>query len=488
MLFNSFEFAIFFPIVTILFFLTPHKLRWLLLLLSSCVFYMYFKPVYILILAFIIAIDYIVAIQIEKQTTQKRKRLLLIFSLIANLGVLFIFKYFNFFATNFNSLLSAFHTGKQISIIELLLPIGLSFHTLQAMSYTIEVSRGKVKAEKHLGIYALYVMFYPQLVAGPIERPQNLIPQFHQRQYFSYENARRGLILIAWGLFKKMVIADRLAGFVNQVHAMPNGYYTGIPLIISAYAFIFQIYCDFSGYSDIATGCAKFMGFTLMPNFKAPFTQKNIALLWANYHISLTSWLRDYAYMPIRKHIFPNIGMWFSVFLVMILSGIWHGANWQFIIWGAANALVLVVYNNLKRKAFFQKLTAPLNNTISNLLTLTFFALPGIFFRSSSVTVAITMFKNLFKDIIPQIRLIAKNTHSERLNLLYLKQSSFDFFAAIFLLIGLMFIERKFATENVDGWLIKQNKTFRWIFYYSIITIFILIGIFKKTEFFYFQF
>lgn len=330
MLFNSVEFAIFFPIVTALFFLTPHQFRWLLLLLASCIFYMYFKPVYILILALIIVIDYIVAIQIEKQQNEKRKRWLLFLSLAANLSILFAFKYFNFVIAHLNYALEVFKAQGQLPILNIVLPIGLSFHTLQAMSYTIEVSRGKFKAEKHFGIYALYVMFYPQLVAGPIERPQNLIPQLHQHKVFNYENARRGMILIAWGLIKKVVIADRIAAIVNQVHSMPAGFYTGIPLIIVYFATPMQVYCDFSGYTDIARGCAKVMGYDLMENFKAPFLQPNVNKYWASWHISLTTWFRDYVYLPIRRNVFPNAGMFFSITIVLVLSGIWHGAHWHF--------------------------------------------------------------------------------------------------------------------------------------------------------------
>ncbi len=488
MLFNSIEFAFFFPIVTLLFFLTPHKLRWLLLLLSSCVFYMYFKPEYILILAFIIIVDYLVAIKIEQQTTQRQKKGWLIFSLIANLGVLFIFKYFNFVASNFNDALSLFHSTGKIAYINLILPIGLSFHTLQAMSYTIEVSKGKFKAERHFGIYALYVMFYPQLVAGPIERPQNLIPQFHQKKYFNYENARSGMVLIAWGLIKKVVIADRLGPLVNQVHSMPDGYYTGIPLIISYIACPFQIYCDFSGYTDIATGCARIMGYDLMVNFKTPMLQPNINKYWAAWHISLTSWFRDYVYMPFRKNFLPNTGMWVSILIVLVLSGIWHGANWNFIVWGITNALLVIVFNLFKRNKNFLYITSKMSDRLGNIFTCFTVFFTTIFFRASSVTKALHMIRDMFKNIFSQTVVIIKNLHSERLDYLYLKQSSFNFFLAILFVSILMILESKFLNRNLDSWLLAKSKRFRWVFYYSMISIFILFGQFNKLDFIYFQF
>jgi D-alanyl-lipoteichoic acid acyltransferase DltB (MBOAT superfamily) len=488
MLFNSIEFAFFFPIVTVLFFLTPHKLRWLLLLSASCVFYMYFKPEYILILAFIIVIDYLVAIQIEQQQTNKRKKLWLIFSLLANFGVLFFFKYFNFAAANFNYALNLFHSTGKIAYLNLILPIGLSFHTLQAMSYTIEVSKGKFKAERHFGIYALYVMFYPQLVAGPIERPQNLIPQFHQKKYFSYENARKGTLLIAWGLIKKMVIADRLGAFVHQVHLMPDGYYTGIPLIIAFFACPIQVYCDFSGYSDIATGCAKFMGYDLMVNFKTPFQQPNVNKYWSAWHISLTTWFRDYVYMPVRKHYLPNTGMWLSILIVLVLSGIWHGASWNFVFWGVSNAILVIAYNFLKRNKLFLSLTSRISDFWANKLMILSLTTTTIFFRCSSVPKAFHMLRDMFKNIFLQISLIIKNPHGERLQYLYVKQSLFELLVAIGLVAGLMFIESKFVNNNIDSWLLSKNKKFRWFFYYTMLAIFLLLGKFDKSEFIYFQF
>src|SRR5580692_7486298 len=245
MLFNSLEFAIFFPVVTILFFLLPHRFRWMLLLAASCFFYMFFKPIYILILLFTIVIDYFAGIWIAREPDKRKKRFLLMMSIAANVGVLAVFKYYNFIAININQVLDSVHRTGHIPLLSILLPIGLSFHTFQAMSYTIEIYRGHQKPERHFGIYALYVMFYPQLVAGPIERPQNILHQFREKYNFDYDRVTSGLRLMLWGLFKKAVIADNLSSFVDTVYGSPKDF-RGLPLIVATLFYCVQIYCDFS--------------------------------------------------------------------------------------------------------------------------------------------------------------------------------------------------------------------------------------------------
>jgi len=298
MLFNSFAFFLFFPIVTVLYFLIPYKFRWLHLLTASCIFYCAFIPVYIFILFFTILIDYAAGILIENAAGRKRKALL-IMSLVSNIGVLAVFKYYNFFIENINWLLRASHlTAGALPFWHILLPIGLSFHTFQAMSYTIEVYRGNQKPERHLGIYALYVMFYPQLVAGPIERPQNLLHQFHEPRDPDPGMIGSGLRLMAWGYFKKMVVADHLAMYVDKVFGPPIRF-AGIPTLVAVLFFSFQIYCDFSAYSDIARGAARVMGIRLMRNFNFPYFSRSIREFWGRWHISLSTWFRDYLYIPL---------------------------------------------------------------------------------------------------------------------------------------------------------------------------------------------
>jgi len=340
MLFNSFEFLIFFIIVTSLYFSIPHKFRWALLLFASCVFYMFFIPAYILILIFTIVIDYFAGILIENAVGKKRKHFLWL-SLAANIGVLAFFKYYNFFNENLTEILSVSGTKNPIPYLNIILPIGLSFHTFQAMSYTIEVYRNHQKAERHFGIYALYVLFYPQLVAGPIERPQNLLHQFREKHFFEYNRVVDGLKLMAWGLFKKVVIADRLAAMVDVVYDDPSHHF-GLQVIIATVFFAFQIYCDFSGYSDMAIGAARIMGFKLMTNFNRPYFSKSISEFWKRWHISLSTWFRDYLYIQLGGNKVVRSRWYFNLFITFVISGLWHGANWTYIIWESLHGAYLI--------------------------------------------------------------------------------------------------------------------------------------------------
>jgi alginate O-acetyltransferase complex protein AlgI len=339
MLFNSFPFLVFFPVVTLLYFLLPHKFRWFLLLTASCFFYMFFKPEYILILAFTIVIDYFAGILLETSKTNKKKYLIM--SLVANIGVLAVFKYYNFLNDDITGLALLMGFKNPIPYLHWVLPIGLSFHTFQAMSYTIEVYRGNQKAERHFGIYALYVMFYPQLVAGPIERPQNLIHQFYTKHKFEYNNAVEGLNLIVYGLFKKVVVADRLSIYVNQIYNNLDAANT-TSTFLGVCFFSIQIYCDFSGYSDIARGCAKFMGFELMVNFNRPYLAQTIPEFWTRWHISLSTWFRDYLYIPLGGSRDGKWRWYRNLIIVFLISGLWHGANWTFVVWGALHAFYMI--------------------------------------------------------------------------------------------------------------------------------------------------
>ncbi len=349
MLFNSLSFLIFFPITTALYFLLPHKFRWALLLLAGCIFYIAFIPSYILILFFIILVDYGAAFLIDGSSGRKRK-VFLAMSIVANVGLLAFFKYYGFAADNVANLANFLGWNYSLPALAFILPLGLSFHTFQAMSYTIEVYRGNQKPEKHLGIYALYVLFYPQLVAGPIERPQNLIHQFYERHDFDYDRVTSGLKLMLWGFFKKMVIADKAAIFVDVVYNNVHSY-QGVSLWVATILFAFQIYCDFSGYSDIAIGSARVLGIKLMDNFKQPYFAKSIAEFWQRWHISLSSWFRDYLYIPLGGNRVSRIRWYLNIMIVFLVSGLWHGANWKFVIWGALHGfyqLVGISKNNLK--------------------------------------------------------------------------------------------------------------------------------------------
>jgi D-alanyl-lipoteichoic acid acyltransferase DltB (MBOAT superfamily) len=340
-LFNSFSFVAFFGVVTLLFFVLPHSLRWLMLLLASCYFYMSFVPIYILILVVTIIVDYGAGIWIEGTSNPSKKKIFLTLSIVSVCAMLFAFKYFNFFNANVAALAKALDWNYPIEALRIALPIGLSFHTFQSLSYVIEVYRGRQKAEHHFGIYALYVMYFPQLVAGPIERPQNLLHQFRERKYFDISRLQNGLSLALWGLFKKVVVADSLAIYVDTIYNN-SSHHNGTTLLVATYCFAFQIYCDFSGYSDIACGISRVYGIELMKNFDAPYFSRSISEFWTRWHISLSTWFRDYVYIPLGGNRVSSRRNFFNLFAVFVLSGFWHGANWTFILWGALHGTYLI--------------------------------------------------------------------------------------------------------------------------------------------------
>jgi alginate O-acetyltransferase complex protein AlgI len=409
--FNSFAFFLFFPLVTLLYFWLPHRARWALLLAASCAFYMFFIPKYILILAFTIVVDYVAGLLIERAAGRAR-RLLLVCSILANVGVLAFFKYFNFLNDNLSTLARLIGWNYPIPYLAIILPIGLSFHTFQAMSYTIEVYKGRVRAERHFGIYALYVMFYPQLVAGPIERPQGLLHQFREVHDFDYRRVTSGLKLMAWGLFRKAVVADRLAWVVNQVYSEPSRY-PGPVLVVATVFFAFQILNDFGGYSDIAIGSARVMGFRLRRNFDVPYQSQSTAEFWRRWHMSLSSWFRDYVFRPLKtalesrtganpttsRHRFAPYAI--AVTVTFLLSGLWHGANWTFVIWGALNGIYLLI-GALTRPARDAALArTPLRqwpaavSVVKRLATFALITFAWIFFRAPSLHDAAVVCKSL---------------------------------------------------------------------------------------------
>lgn len=475
MLFNSVSFAGFFLLVTTLYFLFPYRYRWLLLLTASCAFYMAFVPEYIVILAFTIVIDYYAGIFIEQSKGKKRKRFL-IMSLVANIGILAFFKYFNFINDNISFLAESLGGHNSIPYLSILLPIGLSFHTFQAMSYTIEVYRGNQKAEKHFGIYSLYVMFYPQLVAGPIERPQNILPQMHIKHDFSYTNMVEGLKQMAWGFFKKLVVADRLSIYVDSVYRNPE-LHNGSSVVVASVFFAIQIYCDFSGYSDIAIGSARTMGFRLMTNFNLPYFSRNIPEFWSKWHISLSTWFRDYLYIPLGGNRVGNARRFLNLFIVFMISGLWHGANYTFIIWGALHGTYQVV--GLISKPAIVRLENRLkltNNGIWNLLRVAFtFSLvtfAWIFFRADSVTDAFTLISNL-KTIGQQP---------------FLGNGINQFGHCIIAILLLVSVEYCMAYRPNIKLFANKHAGVRWASYVSLLFIIVLFGVFNGGQFIYFQF
>jgi len=441
---------------------------------------MAFVPVYILILFFTIIIDYIAGIMIEK--TLKHKRSFLIISIAANVGVLSFFKYFNFLSQNLHSLGELIGWNYSLPALSIILPIGLSFHTFQAMSYTIEVYRGKQKAERHLGIYALYVMYYPQLVAGPIERPQNVLPQLHIKHNFETARVVSGLRLILWGLFKKMVIADNLAAYVNPVYSSPQRY-SGITLIIATFFFAYQIYCDFSGYSDIARGCSRVMGIELMKNFDRPYASGSISEFWKRWHISLSTWFRDYLYIPLGGNRVSAMHVYFNLLLVFIISGLWHGANWTFVVWGLLHGVYLVTSLLLRRKEK-PLVSKSLVNIITTFLLVCF---AWIFFRADSVTDAVFIIKKIFLQSGSDA---AKLLHDAafRINMVYLNADRFRFILLVELIVGLEIIQYLLFARSDFKNIFVRKPALRWAGYTALFAAIILLGRFGSDSFIYFQF
>lgn len=481
MLFNSFQFVCFFVIVTGVYFSIPHKFRWLLLLLSSCYFYMAFVPIYLLILGFTIIIDYWAGILIENSSANNKK-IFLIISLVANIGVLAIFKYYNFLNDNISIILSDFGLVNKIPALTILLPIGLSFHTFQAMSYTIEVYRGNQKAERHFGIYALYVMFFPQLVAGPIERPQNLLFQFYRK--FNFEHARvvKGLQLMLWGFFLKVVIADNLADIVNLVYTDVHNY-KGISLIIATLAFSIQIYCDFSGYSLIAIGAALVMGFNLMKNFNRPYFAKSLKEFWTRWHISLSTWFKDYLYIPLGGNKCNKMTKYRNLLIVFTISGLWHGANWTYIIWGVIHGFILIIESVFSWKNNSWLSRSGFTNWTNRLITLFVVAFAWIFFRANNVNDAVYIIKNSFQDDFYgkfskffSIQWISDN---------FIKYKMYTIFFML-ILFFVSFYQEKYGSISI--YFNRKSRFIRWFVYLLILFSIFLFGSNDDLKFIYFQF
>lgn len=389
MLFNSWQFLLFFPCVVALYFLAPYRVRWLLLLVASYFFYMCAVPSYALLLLTSTVVDYTVGRWMGATSNPTRKKLLLFTSLATNLGLLFSFKYFNFF---FGSLDAVFEsTGLSVDLphSEWILPIGISFYTFQTLSYTIDIYRGKQEPERHFGRFALFVSFFPQLVAGPIERSTNFLPQLRKRFDFDYERITSGLRLMGWGLFKKVVIADQLALLVNTVYGDPEGL-VGLHFVLATIFFAIQIYCDFSGYSDIAIGAAEVLGFRLMTNFNRPYQATSISDFWSRWHISLSTWFRDYLYIPLGGNRVAIHRWYINLMIVFVISGLWHGAEWTFVIWGALHGfyLIFALMTRKTRANIAQSIgldrVPRIHATLQRLVVFSLVCFAWIFFRADS--------------------------------------------------------------------------------------------------------
>lgn len=485
MLFNSVSFFLFFPLTTVIYFVLPHRLRPAHLLLCSCFFYAAWIPAYLLILLGIIIFDYVAGLLIAPASGRLR-RFLLIASLLANVSLLAVFKYFDFASENFSRLASFIHWNYPVRHLGMLLPIGLSFHTFQSMAYTIEVYKGRQAPERNLGIYALYVMFYPQLVAGPIERPQHLLHQFRRKHRFEADRVFEGLQQMLWGLFKKIVVADRLATIVDAIYLHPEKT-GGFWLILATWMFAVQIYCDFSGYSDMAIGAARVLGFNLIRNFDRPYAAESVAEFWRRWHISLSTWFRDYLYIPLGGSRVSLPRWCFNILVVFLVSGLWHGANWTFAVWGALHGVFLILSRltaGVRQRLAEAIPASPLNALAPawrTIITFNIVAFAWIFFRSPTIADALTVCRQIVSPHFfspPQL---------DKAQGGFAAYTAAEFNIGIVIAIVLFVVEwlrdRQIALE------MNRHPTWsHWLGYYAMIVSVIWLGVFGGRTFIYFQF
>ena len=471
MLFNSFAFLIFFLGVTLFYYLINYKWRVVFLLLASCYFYAFLIPAYLLVLFLIILIDFTAGIMIESSQGMRRKFFLGL-SIISNLSVLAIFKYHDFFVENLNFLSGQFFSNNHFfSLWKIALPVGLSFHTFQAMSYNIEVYRANQKAERKISIFALYVMFYPQLVAGPIERPDKLIPQFYQKLPINFDAIANGLKLMAWGFFMKVVVADRLGIFVDHIYKNP-AVHSKWALITATSFYSFQIYCDFAGYSFIAIGSALVMGFQLSPNFRRPYLATSLQEFWHRWNITLSQWFRDYVYIPMGGNRVEKSKFVFNILVVFILSGLWHGAKWTFIIWGFLHGMLLLAERIPIKKTISFLMPKPILIVITFLMV----SFCWIFFRAESFQDSITIIKRIFSM---GTAASVQGEFEERALLLY---SLLGIGTVVLADMQKEFFPSKFQLLNHPKDWVRMTTCI------GLVIIILLFGVFDGSQFIYFQF
>ncbi len=475
MLFNSFQFLFFFVVVWLLVLVTRGTPRKVILLAASYYFYMCWSTRYIFVIWAITVIDYVAGLQIEKAEQQGRRRLYLGISLFCNISLLFIFKYFNFLTGSVRSASHLFGLQYDPPLLAIILPVGLSFHTFQAMSYTIEVYRRRVPAEKHLLEYALYVAFFPQMVAGPIERPYELLPQFHREPRISFEGVRAGMVQALWGLFKKMVLADNVADFVKLIYDTPR-HYSGAALSLATLLFSIQIYCDFSGYTDIALGLARMMGYELRINFMQPYFSRSVGEFWRRWHISLSTWFRDYVYIPLGGNRVKLSRHYANLLITFVISGLWHGANWTFVLWGFLHAVYLIVSQAISPFVPRFDRVPRLRAWLKVVVTFSLVTFAWIFFRAN--TVADSWF--VATHLLPL----------GQLDPLLLKVGGFSRATAPYLVLSIV------AMFVVEWWIANPSQVprlwsrpaFRALAYNACIYAIVFFGFFGHRDFIYFQF
>lgn len=498
MQFNSLQFLIFFPVVVLLYFAIPKKIRYVWLLIASYYFYMCWNARYALLLLFSTAITYLSGIFISlanKKTQPARhdsgwKKLPVALSVISNLSVLFFFKYFEFFFYNVNSLFLRLGIELNHPEFDVLLPVGISFYTFQALGYTIDVYRNTIPAEKNFFRYALFVSFFPQLVAGPIERSKNLLTQIHETTHFQVENARYGLLTMAYGLILKIVIADRIALIIDPILSDFNDY-KGMRSAVCIVLFAFQIYCDFHGYTQIAIGSARILGFHLQENFNAPYLATNVKDFWRRWHISLTSWFTDYLYIPLGGNRKGKARKYINTMIVFLCSGLWHGASWAYVVWGGLNGLYLIGYDLLS--PLLQRLTTRLKidtvsagwKLFSGMITFLFIDYAWIYFRMKGLKDALRL----------QIKIL-QEFHLPYLlsNDMLMMFNNYQTLCILILAFFFLFLTDYLHNKGID-WkekILQQQLVWRWLTYFTMLFVILLFGVYgtgnEQTQFIYFQF
>lgn len=496
MLFNSFDYLIFFPLVVLLYFVIPvkyTKMRNLWLLIASYYFYMNWNAAYALLLFGSTFITYLAGLGINVAKLKGREslaKMVLAGSFIVNLSILFFYKYANFFAQNLNRILRMTESDRSIQVFDILLPVGISFYIFQALGYTMDVYRGKTVATKNLLRYMLFVSFFPQLVAGPIERSYNLLGQFDEEHRFDVDRVREGLLIMLWGLFMKIVIADNVAGYVNVVYENYAGY-TGIEVVLATVLFAFQIYCDFGGYSYLAIGSAKILGFTLMENFHAPYQAISVKDFWSRWHKSLTTWFTDYLYIPLGGNRKGKIRKYINTFIVFFVSGMWHGAAWSYVVWGMLNGVYMIVEDATKSLREKMKTVCKVNESRFSyhlgcgLLTFALVDFSWLFFRAEGVGHALDLIKHTMISFqFEQVFGLAVNRMGFSVQQLVALLIAFALLFTVDILIN--------KGKDVSKLVMEQGIWFRWFVYIGLLFMIMTYGAygldFTQTEFIYFQF
>lgn len=479
MLFNSFAFAIFLPVTFALFWLLRDKYRWILLVIASYFFYMCSGPKYGLLIFGISVVSYFSARLLEKYEDIRIRKLILLIVIFICVGLLFFYKYFNFFSSSLSNILNVIGVHCDAVTLNIVLPVGISFYTFQVISYVVDVYKGTTNAEHHFGKYLAFVSFFPQLVAGPIERSDNLLSQINKVHKFDYDQAMYGVKLMLWGYYKKLVIADVLSTYVQAVYDAPYQF-KGFVLIIASVFFTIQIYCDFSGYSDIAIGTAKLFGIDLVTNFKSPYFSRSIREFWSRWHISLSMWFRDYVYIPLGGNRVGEMRHSINLMITFLVSGLWHGANWTFIVWGGGHGIAQIIENTVCGHA--KESEKRIIRFFQTAMVFSFCTFAWIFFVSNTINDAFYVIRNCLVGITHPVTYILEGFAN-----IGLDKSIFVIVGVcVLIMTGYDYISLK---KDFVAWISEKNKFVQWTFY--ILLGLMIVFLSRKgaaSEFIYFQF